>query len=299
MANPMPDPDPIRTTLTRLPMPGALRSVALLVWDMLQNFGLHRGGETAAAIAYYGLFSIFPLAIFIMSAVAFFLGSVEHQDVIIQTISSYLPGSEELLQSTVDQVMQVRGSINLLSLLVLLWSASSVFSLLAAAVDRAWCIDCTPPVWRNRLLGVVITLMAGVLIIVAIASSTLVQFLRHYGNLLAPELAARLSSFGIAGYALALATSVIAFFLLYKWVPMMRVPWRAALLGAIVAGVAFEIARNIFGWYLSTFALKNVSQVYGSIGAVLGLLLWVYFSAMIALLGAELGAAYVRGQTTR
>jgi membrane protein len=295
MANPAPASDRIRTILTRLPLPGLLRSLTLLVWDTFQNFGRHRCGESAAAIAYYGLFSIFPLVIFVMSAAALFLGSAAQQDAIIQTISSYLPGSEGLIQSTVQQVMRVRGPVSLVSLVVLLWSSSSVFSVLASAVGRAWCADCGQPAWRTRALGVVIAVIAGILIILAISSGTAVQVMRHYSGLLGPEVAAALSLLGLAGYAFALVADVIAFLLLYKWVPTTHVPWRAALLGAAVAGVAFEVARNVFAWYLSTFALRSVSQVYGSVGAVLGLLLWVYFSAMIALLGAELGATSIHG----
>jgi membrane protein len=193
--------------------------------------------------------------------------------------------------------MAMRGALGVVALAALLWSSSGVFSALVTAISRAWCGDCGRPMWKEKLVGLILTLMAGLLIFVAIGSSSLAQVVHLYGDRLLPaELAARVGPFDLVGVALSIAVNISAFFILYKWVPALHVPWRPALLGAVVAGVVWEAAKGVFAWYLSTFAVRNFTQVYGPISAVLGLLLWTYVSAVIVLLGAELGATYVQSQ---
>ena len=97
------------------------------------------------------------------------------------------------------------------------------------------------------------------------------------------------SSLGVVASAF---TNVAFFFVLYKWVPRVRVPWRAALLAAGIVGLTWELAKYIFTWYLTNVAVGSLNRTYGSVGAVIALLLWIYLSALVILLGAELSAAY-------
>ena len=294
MATPRSD-DLVTRLITMAPMPPLLRSLLYLVWDTLQNYGKERGSETAAAIAYYSLFSIFPLLLFIVSAASFLLGGAARHEEIVHTVASYIPGSEELLLTTVQQVLAVRGPVSIVALVALLWSASGVFSLLAAAIERPWPVHLPRPFWKQKLVGVSLAAMIGVLIFVAIAASSAAQVLHRFGDSLFPkQIAQALDQVDIIGYTIAVIANSAAFAILYKWTPTIRVPWRAALVGAIPAGVAWEAAKAVFAWYLSTYAVRNFSLVYGSLGAVLALLLWIYLSAVIVLLGAALCAAYGR-----
>ena len=285
--------DLVSRVIARLPVSAPGRTVLHLIWDTWQSYSQHRGGETAAAIAYYSLFSIFPLILFAMSLMGFAVGSASRQEDIVRAIAAYIPGSEDLLASTVRQVLAIRAPLSIFSAIALLWSASGAFSLLAVAIERAWCVDCSRPIWKEKLVGVTLTLVVGILIVIAMTTSSLAQIIHTFGDYLFPAaIAGLLNQLDVVGFVLAVATNITAFFILYKSLPTLPVPWRAALLGATVAGLVWEIAKGIFAWYLATFAVRNFTLVYGSVGAVLALLLWTYFSAMIFLLGAELSATY-------
>lgn len=292
MATPLND-DPIARLIVCLPLPAALRTLLSVIWETVQNFGRERGGETAAAIAYYSLFSIFPLLLFLVSAASYLLGGATRHEEIIRAVASYIPGSEDLLLTTVRQVMTARGPVTIIALVALLWSASGAFSLLAAAIERPWPARRERPFWKQKLLGIGGAMMVGLLVLVGIAASSAAQVLHRFGDSLLPgHLAEALRGVNVIGYAIAVVASSSAFTVLYKWMPTVHVPWRAALVGAVSASVAWEAAKAVFAWYLSTYALRNFSLVYGSLGAVLALLLWIYLSAVILLLGAALCAAY-------
>ncbi len=288
-----PSDDLVTRAINWAPMPAGLRWLLLLLWDTMQNYGRERGGETAAAVAYYSLFSIFPLLLFIVSVASYVLGGTARHEEIVHTVAAYIPGSEDLLLTIVRQVLSARGPVTIFALVALLWSASGVFSLLAAAIERPWPAPTPRPFWKQKLLGIGLAAMIGVLIFVAIAASSVAQVLHRYGDALLPEQLVRaLSGVDVVGYTIAVVANSSAFAILYKWTPNRPVPWRAALVGAIPAGVAWEAAKAVFAWYLSTYAVRNFSLVYGSLGAVVALLLWIYLSAVILLLGAALCAAY-------
>jgi membrane protein len=291
-----PRQDLVRTIIGRLPVPERAQAALFLGYDTAHNYSLHRDGETAAAIAYYSLFALFPLILVTMSILGYILGSSDRQAEIVGAIADRIPGSRDLVLNTVGQVLRARGTITILALVTLLWSASGVFSLLAIAINRAWCTDCGRPYWQEKLVGITLALLIGVLVLIAIASSGFVQIAHQFGDsLFPPAVAAILGQLDIAGFLFGVIANVAAFFVIYKYIPTIHVPWRAALLGALTAGIAWEAAKYIFTWYLSTFAIRNFRMVYGSLSAVLALLLWVYFSAVILLLGSELSATYVQG----
>jgi membrane protein len=95
---------------------------------------------------------------------------------------------------------------------------------------------------------------------------------------------------GILSAVLPAVFSFVIFLILYRWVPNTRVSWRQAVTGAAFVAVVWELAKEGFTWYLSS-GLVRYRLVYGSLGAVVALMLWVYLSSLLALLGAHLSAA--------
>lgn len=288
--------DVVRSILERLPLPQRVHSTVLLLYDAMHNFGEHRGSETAAAIAYYTLFAIFPLILFLMAALGYIFGSSARQADILQIIAENFPGSRELLETTIEQVLQVRSPVTIVATVTLLWSASGVFSQLAVAINRAWCVDCSRPFWEGKLVGLLLALVIGALVLVSIVSSGFIELVNRFGDrVVPPELRALTGQIDVIGVAISAVVTIAILFLMYKIVPTVRVPWRAALLSAIVAGLTFEAARYVFTWYVSTYASRNYTMIYGSLSAVLAFMVWTYVSAMILLIGAEIGARYAQG----
>ena len=194
----------------------------------------------------------------------------------------------------VDEVLRVRGPVGLLALLGLLWSSSGVFSTLDDAINKAWDVDRKRPFWRGRLLGLSIAASIGGLFLLSLTATTVFRLVGGMNLTLrtqVPLLPVLTSRF--VATVVPLLLNFVMFALLYKVVPYTQVPWAAACRGAVVAAVGWEVAKVAFAWYLAS-GLARYRIVYGSLGAVVVLLLWSYFSSVIVLFGAELGAEYAQ-----
>jgi membrane protein len=268
---------------------------------MVRRVGNDQVGDMAASVAYYTLFSLFPLLLGLIAVSSLFLDQVRVERELLNLTSQYIPGAEGLIRENIDEVFRIRGALGLIAVVGLLWSASAVFGGITRVLDRAWNVSEAHPFHLVRLRS--IAMVAGVagLFALSFLSSTALQ---------TAEGLADLDPLGLGGF---LASGARAFLqgsslfgslafpaLLYRFAPSDRIPWKDVLPAALLAGIVFEIAKNIFLLYLSRFA--QLDRVYGSLSLVIALLLWAYISSLILILGAEFGAAlgrWRRGDTQR
>ena len=261
---------------------------------VFQNFSRARAGEAAASMAYYAFFSLFPLLLLLSSILGFFLSNGSNRVDIVNYVTRFVPIQEHFIQQTLLAILRARNAVGVIGLLGLFWSASGAFSSLAININRAWSVSDARGFFLDRLLAVgMIAVITLVLIIILIASS-LVSLLPSFNIPL-------LGSFSIYYTFLwkALtrlvpwAIACLVFYLLYKLLPTTYVEPRAALWGALVAGIAWEALTSLFTWYLGS-GLANYQAVYGSLGTIVGLLTWIYLSAWITLFGAHISAVVSR-----
>jgi membrane protein len=144
---------------------------------------------------------------------------------------------------------------------------------------------------RNRLAGFSIITIVIVLLSAYMFFSTVSTFLSRFdpANIIsmAPEI------FPVKSFIthfLSWASKVVLFFLLFLWAPNTKVPWRAALVGAMVSALGWDLASAGFTWYL-TSGIATYELVYGSLGAIVALMLWFYIISLVILYGAHLGGA--------
>jgi YihY family inner membrane protein len=259
-----------------------------------QNFSQVRAGEAAASMAYYAFFSLFPLLLLLSSILGFFLSTGNNRVDIVNYVTRFVPIQEHFIQQTLLAILKARNAVGVIGLVGLLWSASGAFSALAININRAWSVSDARSFFADRLLALgMIAVISLVLLIIMIASSLL--------SLLPSFNIPLLGSFSIY-YTflwkafirlLPWAIACLVFYLLYKLLPTTYVEPRAALWGALVAGIAWEVLTSLFTWYLGS-GLANYQAVYGSLGAIVGLLTWIYLSAWITLFGAHVSAAVSR-----
>ena len=253
----------------------------------------HRGTAMAAAIAYYTLFSLFPLTLLLISLGSFVLDSEQAQQAAVALVGAYLPTSVTLVQYNIERVLQLRGTIGIIGVLGFLWSASGVFGGLSQAINRAWDVERPRHPWAERALALGMVLLIALLFFLSLFSTA------------AFELVARLSAYIPGepsihpGLLMSLATrvlpyifTVLFFSFLYRVLPYTRVTWKEVLPGSLLASFAWEVAKYGFTLYLTRFASYNL--VYGSVAAIIVMLLWSYMSGAIILLGAEFTAQYAR-----
>jgi membrane protein len=182
------------------------------------------------------------------------------------------------------------------SLLGLLWSGTGVFTVLVGHVNRAWTEAEPRSFVEKRLLGLgvgLIGVLAAVLL-VALLSTPLLNLLPRLELPLGDSAAIRYRPlWALIASGLSALVAFLALLNLYRWVPNTVVRWSEAAWGALFVALAWEAVKRGFAWYVSS-GLVNYRLVYGSLGAVVALLLWIYVSGWLVLLGAHLSAAIAR-----
>lgn len=263
---------------------GILRNAA-------HRFNDSRAPEAAAGMAYYAVFSLFPLSLVLVAAGSFFLEREQAYRSIVRFVAKAFPISQELIRRNIQCVLELRGIAGILGLIGLLWSATSVFAILARSINRAW-PEAEPRSFLERrlvALGMVGTLTG--LLILSLLSTTVLNLL---AQLQVPlwDIASVYETPVWAGLSKVVPWlfAFLSFFGLYRWVPHTEVKWSEAFWGALVAASAWEVTTSAFAWYLST-GLARYELVYGSLGAVVALMFWIYLSSLIILFGAYLSAA--------
>lgn len=266
-------------------------AVAVLV-ETAQRFGADECATRAAAIAYYALFSLFPLAIGLTALTSWVLEALAFEADFLALLVSYLPGAEELLRENVAKAIELRGPASIGAVVGLVWSARAVFAAMLAALNRAWDVAEPRPFLLRTLVQVGLVLAVALFFFLSVLTTTLLRLLlgvevphlgwRPFDNPLWQTLATLLP----------LAMSILSFLILYRFVPNAAVLWSDVWAGALLAAALFELAKSSFVWY--TQNLARFELVYGSLSAVVALLLWAYVSGLVLLLGAELSAAHGR-----
>jgi len=265
-----------------------------VLYDAIQRFGAARAAEAAAGIAFYALFSLFPLLLALIVAGSFILESEQVQRWVLDIVAEFFPVAQQLIERNIQGVLELRGTVGLIALIGLVWSATGVLTILARNINYAW-PEATPRNFvEDRLLALAMVSGLAVLLVISFVSNTVLDVLAQFSVPIGGGLAVDET---ILWTTLVSAVPRLFAFLallgLYRWVPNTKVKWSEAFWGALVATPAGEIATNGFAWYLSS-GIVHYELVYGSLGTIVALMLWIYVVAAITLLGAHLSAAVAR-----
>jgi membrane protein len=259
-----------------------------LIYNTAEGAGNHDVAHMAAGVAYYAFLSIFPLLLGLIALFGFFLPSVNLQDELLNYVGDNIPGATDILKQNIASIIELRGAMGVLSIGVFLWGASAMFRAISRAINRAWDIR----QYRNffirkaRELGMVFGI--GILFLLSLGASAMISVLRGVLNLPATDLIIVDGGSRLVAFLLILAV----FLLLYKFIPNTRTYWRYIWPGALLAAILFEIARTLFVFYIENFA--NYQLIYGTIASIIVLLVWIYYSAFIMIMGAEFTFQYGR-----
>jgi membrane protein len=257
----------------------------------IERFGEVRAAQAAAALAYYAVFSLFPLLLVLVTVTSFFVADERAWQEVIDFAVAAIPVSRDLISRNVQTVLKMRGAVGIVGLVGLLWSASGVFTVLAHNVNRAWPGAEPRSFLKRRLLGFAMIGTLALFLGLSLGSSAVLNLLPRlqvplWGGIYIYETAL----WGVVSRGIPWLFTFLLFWGLYLWVPNAEVERRAALWGAVAAAVAWEIVKNIFVWFLGS-GLVRYELVYGSLGAVVALMLWIYLGNWIILFGAHLSAA--------
>lgn len=248
----------------------------------------------AAGMAFYTLFSLFPLILLLISIGSILLkdqGSVEH---ILRFVGETLPGAQFVLNENIPNVVQQRGPVGLVGVVTLLWSASSVFTILSAHINSAWPGAVRRNFFEKRLVGLGIVSAMVLALVVYILATILLQLMAWLRLPFLGE--AGLSDGGAWGWAWSLLSWILVLGLLsgiYGWIPKAHVPWQAALIsGAITTMILLGLSRVLAG--LLTLFVQRYQLIYGSLSAFVAFMFYIYFINLVVLAGAHVSAAISR-----
>jgi membrane protein len=261
---------------------------ARLIYRTITRLGEIDGANRAAALAYYGLLSLFPLLLGLIALFGFFLPLADFQSQLLAFVGANLPAASDLIGQNINGIIRLRGILGIVSIVFLFWSGSTMFSALSLAINRAWNINRVLPFYIRRAHELGMALGAGILFLLSLGLSAAISIL---GSLANPQME-NLAVVNLVSRVVAFLLLFSVFLLLYKQVPNTQTYWRHIWPGALLAAGLFEIARTLFIIYLERFA--SYQLVYGSISSVIILLVWIYYSAFILILGAVFTFQYSR-----
>jgi membrane protein len=243
--------------------------------------------QWAAAVAYYGLLSLFPLLLAGISIASYFVDAQWAIQQVTRFLGEFVPRGEGQVDQIIREAIDARDQVSLLSLAALVWTGSRVFGVLTTALNIAYDVEETYGFWKRLLVEVVWTVAMGLLFLLALSSGFLLDLLWGALRILPAERGTvfRVIKWLVPGFLL-----FMAYFLTYKFVPRGRQDWRAAAIGAGGAALLFLVARPLFLSYIQQFGQYNL--IYGSIAVVIILLVWAWLVALITLFGGELASHY-------
>jgi membrane protein len=286
----------VAPALTRSPqaierrLPHPIRSFLELIRRVAREFDEDDCVTHAAAISYHTFFAMFPLLLGAGVIVSFFPFGGEAYDAFVEALNEVLPGGESLIAAADADTVAFRGLFGAVAFIALLWSASRLFTSLRRALTVAWDVDRRHHPVHGKALDLFAVLALPGLALVSVALSGLIEsarFVVEQAGRTVPVIGyfATDATAGLIGRFVPLAVSTLAFSLAYIILPNIKVPWKQAFPGAILAAILFELLKIGFAWYATNLATFNV--VYGSLGTVIAVMLWIYLSAIVLLIGAE------------
>ena len=279
-------------------LPGGLTQRELIrrVWVRLGEDNVF---GRSAQLSYYFLLALFPLLLFLTTLLGYFAatGAGLRND-LLRYLSAVMPASaSELIHTTVDEISKAAGGGKLsIGIVATLWAASSGMSAIRESLNFANNVQETRPWWKARLVAVTLTIALAALIISALV-------LMFFGSTIAETVAVSLGfgnafmiAWKILQWPFVLGFVLLAFSLIYYYAPDLRARrWRWISPGSLVGLLLWLLASFTFRGYLHFF--NSYSATYGSLGAVIIMMLWFYFTGAAILIGGEIDCAIENAAT--
>lgn len=250
-----------------------------------------RSSAAGAALAFYCAFSLAPLLIILLTVAGWIVGAeAAYGQLSAQLTQLFGRATADVLLEAMRTSQNAEGiaaaAISIVSLII---GATTVFAALEESLDAIWRAQALAPsgVWgwiRVRILSLGVILAVGFLLLVSLAITSALAALK---SLIAARFTELVILAGVLDFAISIALVAGLIALIYRFLPSKRLPWRPVLIGALVTALLFHLGRWVIGLYL---ARATQPSAFGAAASFAAMLLWLYYSAQIFLLGAEFTA---------
>lgn len=266
-----------------------------LIKKTFKEWSEDKASRLAAALAYYTVFSIPPLLVIAIGIAGLFTDRQVIEDQVVNQAGA-LMGSQgsDAIQTILDSSEEPgNGELGptLISVALLLFGASGVFTQLQDAMNTIWNVKADPDRTilesiKERVFSFTMVLAIGFVLLVSLLLSTL---LATFGDFVGGLVSEAEILLWIVNFVLSFVVFALLFAVIYKVVPDVEIAWRDVWIGAVITAVLFKIGEYALGFY---FERSDPTSAFGAAGSVILLLLWVYYSAQILFLGAEFTQVY-------
>ena len=274
------------------------------VWILAREAGQRWANDACyrlgASLSYYALFSLFPLLLLSVTGVGYVLGNDDsvRQRVLSSIASMGSPESRALLDQTLQSMQEhrtARGIGAIVGAVTLLFGASGVFSELEASFNFIWRVkpETTSGIWTAALEVIKAKAISFAVVVITasalLASLVLSMVLGAVENTAASVVGGAKGIWHLVDAAFSVGFLTLLFATIYRVVPKAKVSWGDVFGAALITSLLFAALKMLLAWYLSHLGSY---AAYGAVGAVLGLLTWIYVASLALLYGAEFSRVY-------
>ncbi len=266
-----------------------------VIWRALIKYDETDGEQRAASFAYYAFFALFPLVVLLITVFTSFMGNQEEAtQSITERVQEYLPDATASAQiiRTIQGVVKSRGSAGLIAFAVLAWSALRFFQALVRGVNRAWGTK-EYSWWRLPIKNLLMTAILASAMLLGIVFPAIIQNLEEFYLKHSWEVGLDFKFFNnlfdVLRFFVAPLVLFYGFAMFYKFAPQRRTTFREIWLAALFVTLGLGALKQ--GFVLYTVNIGNFNALYGTLGSIVALLMWIYLSGSLIILGGCICAA--------
>lgn len=278
-----------------------LRDVWHIPRETLKGFMADKAMELGAAVAFYALLSLAPLLLLVVTIAGMVYGGQQVSDEVVKQMQTMIgPQGAEVAKTILSNAgrQEHSGLALLVSIVGLVLGATGVFVQLQSALNQLWNVEKKPGlgVWgvigdRLRSLGLIV--LIGILLLALVVADAVLSTVMSRMSDVLPVTGTFLYGINVL---VSVITLTVLFAAIFKILPDVDIQWRDVWVGAAVTGIFFTVGKMLLGLYLGYSA---VGSAYGAAGSLIAVVVWVYYSALIFLLGAEFTQVYARHTGTQ
>ena len=254
------------------------------------------GPYMSAAIAYYAFFALFPLSLALIAVFSLVLHIEGFEEQLIEGLRIQIPvlaeADDEFLGNFFQSISRGRAVGSIVAIVGLFWVSQQVFSAIRKSINVIWGIEKTRPFLTERLMDIALMFGAATLLFASVFITGLLTFFQELSAILLPD--APISDPVLWQQSAVLVPLLLSFFVfltLYWWLPNTKLRFRDVWPTALAGAAAFEISKVIFIFYLRN-ASGVATSIYGGLSTIIVLMIFVYVSSIILLVGAMLTSRY-------
>jgi membrane protein len=250
----------------------------------------------AGGIAFNVLVAAVPFLLLLVSIFGFVLGAMvdNPQEAAVEYVFTILPPSGEVetwTRAFVEEAVGGATRFGLLGLILFIWFSTRLIGSLRAAMRAIFDLREDRGIIAGKIFDAQMVIVAGTLFLVNTGITVVLEAVQTHGVELLGVGGGRMEALRSAwAQLLALAFIFLMFVLIYRYLPARRTPWRIALVAATFTAVAWEVLKGAFAWYVANFAQH--ATMYGALATLVLLVFWIYYSAVVFILGGEVGQVY-------